>query len=549
MKTILILGASIMQIPAIREAKLMGLRVVVVDGNPKAKGLLFANQYRIVDLKDCEAVLEAARFWHKKFGLDGVFTAGTDFSYTVAYVASKLALPAIDPDVALRATNKGLMRSCFQEKGVSIPRFYVVKELLIEPEQHPLGFPVVVKPVDNMGGRGTRRCDDFETLALAVIAARAYSRTGEAIVEEYIEGEEYSIDALVEEGKITVTGFAKRHIFFPPWFIEMGHTIPAEISEEQYHRIIEEFKKGVKALGIQRGAAKGDVKFGVVKKGEEPRPYIGEIAARLSGGFMSGWSFPYASGIRLTRSAIRIALGEKSDLESPSLNLFCAERAFISIPGIVKKVLLPKKWLYNKKNFIKNIFVHTHTGDFVSFPKNNVEKLGNVLAVAESSQKAIDLAMKCVQLIQVQLELDCSATYNWLFHHQADYEIPLQFKLKPTVPLLNLFAYLPKKQRRESNSRLIIHLDEFPLDGLDWMGRDSQELYDQLVEEQRLLPISAGVPFLSRPNAIQLPTDMVLSVLIAGSHQGFCWLIEWLDAAYAKGNLKELLQEWGGANR
>lgn len=545
MKTVLILGASIMQIPAIREARKLGLRVCVVDGNPNAKGASLANQFKVVDLKDCEAVLVAARSWKEKYGLDGVFTAGTDFSYTVAYVASKLSLPSIDPEVALRATNKGLMRDCFLKHKVSIPRFYVVKNLLKTPEEHPLGFPVVVKPVDNMGGRGTRRCDDFESLSLALIFARAHSKCGEAIVEEYIEGEEYSIDAIVEKGEVTVTGFAKRHIFFPPWFIEMGHTIPAEIPAEQYEEIVKEFKKAVAALGLTNGAAKGDIKYGCIAQEKKPRPYIGEVAARLSGGFMSGWSFPYSSGVRPTVNALRLALGLDADVGAPIFHRYCAERAFISLPGVVKKIDRPKTWLYENRKSIKNVFLNVKPGDVVSFPKNNVEKAGNVLAVGESYQEASDLAMKAVRSFVIHLELDHPSTINWLFHHQADYEIPLQFHMKEDVQLLNLFEYLPKKLRRESNSRLKFYAERFPFSGLDWMGRDPQDLFDQLVKEQRLLPISAANGYDLRPNSVWIPNDLVLNVLLAGSHQGFCWLLDWLDDGFAKGNLADRLQGWG----
>ena len=54
-------------------------------------------------------------------------------------------------------------------------------------------------------------------------------------MEEYMEGPEFSIDALVYDGTMTITGFADRHIFFPPYFIEMGHTMPTRISKDKYN--------------------------------------------------------------------------------------------------------------------------------------------------------------------------------------------------------------------------------------------------------------------------------------------------------------------------
>ena len=103
-----------MQLPAIRIARGKGWHVIVADGNPEAPGREQANRFEQVDLKDLDGMYQAALFHKEKRGLDGVFTAGTDFSTTVAYVAEKLSLPGIPYEVALTASDKGRMRSCFR---------------------------------------------------------------------------------------------------------------------------------------------------------------------------------------------------------------------------------------------------------------------------------------------------------------------------------------------------------------------------------------------------------------------------------------------------
>ena len=151
--------------------------------------------------------------------------------------------------------------------------------------------------------------NDISEFIPAVEKAIANSRSGRAIFEEYMDGREFSIDSLVINGNVTITGFAERHIYYPPYFIEMGHTMSAELTENEYNLLRSEFVKAVHALGLTNGVAKADIKL--TSKGA----MIGEIAARLSGGYMSGWTFPYASGINLTRQALLIALGEKIEIE------------------------------------------------------------------------------------------------------------------------------------------------------------------------------------------------------------------------------------------
>ena len=121
--TVFILGAGVMQLPAIRTAKDLGWTVVVADANAAAPGAELADRFLNVDLKDREGLAASARGIREEFGLDGVFTAGTDFSASVAYVAGELGLPGIPLSAALRASDKLEMRAAFAAAGVPSPRF------------------------------------------------------------------------------------------------------------------------------------------------------------------------------------------------------------------------------------------------------------------------------------------------------------------------------------------------------------------------------------------------------------------------------------------
>ncbi len=356
-ESILILGGGIMQIPAIKAARKEGYRVFVADVNPEAPGIPLADGFSRIDLKDHRAIAEEAVRLRKNEKLAAVFTAGTDFSATVAYAATAAGLPGIDYTTAMTASNKILMRRAFSEAGVPSPAFYPVRsaEEAFEACQN-LDFPVVIKPVDSMGARGVvkiERIEDREAVTAAVANALAASRSSEALVEEFIDGPEFSLDALVYDGEITICGFADRHIYFPPYFIEMGHTMPSAYDSDVQAGVIEVFKRGVAALGIEQGAAKGDMKYSPSKG-----PMIGEIAARLSGGFMSGWTFPYHSGINVTLSAIRIAAGKNPGRLKPEKNLVSAERAALSIPGRIKSVEKIKD--AESVEYIKDVFIMVH---------------------------------------------------------------------------------------------------------------------------------------------------------------------------------------------
>ena len=456
---ILILGAGLMQKPAILSAKQAGFTVHVIDADEKAVAIPCADTFKKIDLKDKDGILAYAKeLKESEDGLSAVFTAGTDFSASVSYVCEALGLPAHTYQAAVNASVKTLMRQCFEDAGVPSPAFVrLSQEALNNSNPQPetieqtsrhcepqakqsilnnvltkMSFPLVVKPVDNMGARGCRMVRNEEEFMPAVEIAVKCSRTGYAIVEEYMDGPEFSIDALVYNGTFTVTGFAIRHIKYPPYFIEVGHTMPAELDKKTHDELISVFALGAKALGLTCGAAKADIKY--TKKG----PMIGEIAGRLSGGYMSGWTYPYASDLNLTKEGILIAAGlEPEELikrrkpvdYSPSelcksaqkpYELFeipclrtSAERAWMSIPGKVK-------YIENIKDYSdRAVFdvlprATVSIGSEVDFPRNNVEKCGNIIAVSHSREAAIAAAQDAVSDVFITLEPNNPKTEKFL---------------------------------------------------------------------------------------------------------------------------------------
>ncbi|MDR0402674.1 MAG: ATP-grasp domain-containing protein [Treponema sp.] len=395
MDRILILGAGIMQGPAIRCARDMGLETIVVDGDPNAPMASLADRFEPVDLKDSGKIEALARSLMENGGLGGVMTAGTDFSASVAWAAEKLGLPGIPYEAALDASDKERMRRRFREAALPSPDYIVLTGPPGENFALPFDFPAVIKPVDNMGGRGCRRVDNYGEFRDAAADALRFSRSGRAIVEEYMDGPEFSVDAVVFQGEVTICGLADRHIFFPPCFIEMGHTMPSEFPQKEQDALIGVFIEGIRALGITNGAAKGDIKL------TPSGPMIGEIAARLSGGYMSGWTYPYASGVEPVRGAINAALGRRPRGLAPLRNWTSAERAFISIPGKVAEITGVEE--ARSLPHIRDVFVRAVPGGRISFPENNVSKAGNVISAAPDRESAVTAAGQAARRILIRL--------------------------------------------------------------------------------------------------------------------------------------------------
>ena len=473
---IIILGAGVMQGPAIKIAKELGFFTVVVDGSCNAPCISMADHFEHIDLKDKEGIEAFARSLQNSGGLGGIMTAGTDFSATVSWVAERLGLPGIPYEAALNASDKTRMRSCFKKAGVPSPDFAALtKENCGKLPWLP--FPLVVKPVDNMGGRGCRLVNGADEFRDAAEDALRFSRSGRAIAETFMDGPEFSVDAIVYHGEIIICGLADRHIFFQPYFIEMGHTMPADVTSVQQESLLETFCAGVRALGLAGpecvGAAKGDIKLSS-KKGA----MIGEIAARLSGGYMSGWTYPYSSGVEPIRAAILAAMGRKPDGLEPLKNWCSAERAFISIPGTVKAI----SGTASARGLpcVQDLFLRAAIGDKVDFPRNNVSKCGNIISASPDRAGAIEAAEAAARSILIRLETSDSETSDFLA--KSDTFPPDAYQLTP--PLKAELSALPETEACSIGVSVpVLSFPAFTESGLkDYVGRTVKESLKAICE-------------------------------------------------------------------
>jgi biotin carboxylase len=499
----------------------------VVDGDPAASEAARANRFECIDLKDKEGIEALGRSLKSDGGLHGVMTAGTDFSATVAWVAEKLELPGIPYQAALNASDKDRMRRCFAAAGVPSPQFTTfTAETCGGATELPFDFPAVVKPVDNMGGRGCRRVNSPEELAAALPDALRFSRSGNAIVEEFMEGPEFSVDAIVNREEIKVCGYADRHIFFPPYFIEMGHTMPSALNRAGTQALLEAFFAGVRSLGLTAGygAAKGDLKL--TSRG----PMIGEIAARLSGGYMSGWTYPYASGVEVTRGAILAALGRRWS-PGPDRNWTSAERAFISIPGTVLSIHGLDQARTTKH--VKNLFLRIADGSPVRFPENNVGKSGNINSAAPSREAAVEAAESAARSVWIRLAAPDAETDAFLAPSSPAAPFPPgAYTLNPELrSRLDALPDPPFPASPDPTHLAILPFPDFTESPLrDYAGRTPQESLDAI----RIIT-ALPLPILEKGQSDMILGRRFWEALVRGGYQGAVYLIDTMLKNYAKG--------------
>jgi isopentenyl diphosphate isomerase/L-lactate dehydrogenase-like FMN-dependent dehydrogenase/biotin carboxylase len=396
-KTILIIGGGLLQCPIIETARSMKLKTVVADMNLEAPGFEFAHSKITMSTKDIEGMVREAKKFAETEPIHAVITAGTDASMTVAAVANALNLPGIRFKDAEAASNKIKMRKRLKEFNVPIPEFAAIWNIQDARDALEfLKFPLVMKPADNMGARGVIKVSNREELHAAFKHAKKYSPTGEMILEEYMEGPEVSVDAITWNGNFHITGLADRIIEREPYFIEVGHTMPSSLPQEVQKEIERIMFMGMKALGITIGAGKGDIK--VTPTGVK----VGEIAARLSGGFMSAYTYPLSCGVNLNRAAILIALGEEPDDLTEKWKKVSIERSILASPG--KLVSISGVEEARAFEGVSEVFIQNKVGDIISDPTNNIEKSGHFIITTPSLKECEEIFEKIKNVVRFETD-------------------------------------------------------------------------------------------------------------------------------------------------
>ena len=305
-KKIVIIGANSFQNPLILKAKAMGYETHVFAWKDGSIGERTADYFYPVSIIERETILEQCR----EIQPDAVASIGSDLAMlTVNYVAEKLGLPGNSMECTEISTNKYAMRKAFQKAGVPVPGFREADQTTKPEALTDLKLPVIVKPTDRSGSRGITKVTEWGQLADALQASVENSFEKKAIIEEYLNGPEYSCECISFRGTHHFLAVTKKYTTGEPHFIETGHLEPAPLSEEQREAIKKAVFAGLDALKVENGASHTEFKL----EGNEVR--IIEIGARMGGDCIGSDLVELSTGYDFVRMVIEVASGRRPTLE------------------------------------------------------------------------------------------------------------------------------------------------------------------------------------------------------------------------------------------
>ena len=378
MKKVLIIGAGFLQNFVIKKAKELGYYTIAIDGNPNAVGFRNADEYKAINIVDEAACLEYA----KQMNIDGVLTAATDYGVlSASFVADSLDLPGIKYSSAKRIKNKYEVRKCLFESGADDTglSFEILSESDINNVINKVKFPVMVKPCDGSGSRGASRVDTLDALKNACEFAMSNSLTNKATIEPFINGEEYGAESFVLNGEVYVLGVMKKLMTKPPYYAELGHSIPCLLPTELENKVKNCVKKAIKALDINFGSVNMDML--ITASGDV---HIVDVGARMGGNLIGSHIIPIGTGVQYIENMIRAAVGDKVDFTPKSDPVPVSTRLLALTPGKVKA--LPDFKVLEDNNVI--IEHHLSVGDTINEYHTNLDGCGYVVCTGDNISDA-----------------------------------------------------------------------------------------------------------------------------------------------------------------
>jgi len=347
-KKLAIIGASYLQRPLVAKAKEMGLETHVFAWEKGNVVSDIATKFYPISITEKDEILKIC----KKLKIDGIVSIASDLAITtVNYIAVKLNLIGNPLDVNYRLTDKFEMRRCLLKNGIKCPKF----ELYNKPEfknDNNLKFPVIIKPTDRSGSRGVTKVDNPEDVNDAIKYALNQSINKRVIVEEFIKGNEYSVETLSFKGMHQNLVITEKETTGPPNFVEASHHQPADIDKVTKHKIFEIVEDALNALNLVNGASHTEILI-------SNDVFIVEIGGRMGGDFIGSNLVLLSTGYDFVKETIKVALGIKPTEFSNNLKKYA---------GIY--YYTPKTtWVYD---IIKNEGKKVVESKFLSEPKHRI---------------------------------------------------------------------------------------------------------------------------------------------------------------------------------
>ena len=403
MKYFIVIGGGVEQAPMYKELIKKNINPICVDFNSNCYCKKYAKIFINESTRDPKKIIIALKKLKKIY--IGVSTLGTDTPYTVSKVAKYFKLNAISITSSLNASLKHRMKNCFKNKKINTPAYFISNNLSdTEKFIKRIGYPLIIKPIDGRGSEGVFLVSEKDELKKLYNLSKKNSLYRQVLLEKFLFGKQYSSEGFFENERFYLSGVALRYYDnlkkTMPNIIEAGGFMPAKLSEKKMNEIERIMERAGKSLGISKGPFKADLVF------FNNQFYVIEVAARLSGNYLSSHYIRWIHRINLVNINLNFAMNKKNNIDSllrKKTNKYISIRYFFPAQGVLKKVKFPS----NLKNKYQTFFdkkVLLKKGTVIPKYITHRDRIGLIRCIGKSSKKVYNESLKIVKTIKFEYD-------------------------------------------------------------------------------------------------------------------------------------------------
>jgi carbamoyl-phosphate synthase large subunit len=388
----MIFGGGENQLTLIEAAKNLGVRSVVIDPDDHAPGKYIADYFELVEPADYERTKAIA----VKHQVNGIVTSQMENPLAImAELARECGYIFPSPQVILQCRNKYMMKQVFLENCIRCAKGMLIRSgVKIKPDLlNEFTFPVIIKPVDAHSSRGVFKVNDFAELIKYEKITRSFSGDHSLLIEEFIDGKEYSVESLTSNGKTFIIQITEKIITPYPYTVEIGHIQPAELTIKEKIEVEQLVIKAIIALGINNSASHTELK--ITANG----PVIIEIGARLGGDFIASYLTYASTGINMDEGAVNIALGDEPAISQKTHKYSCIKYLELPVGKVVKSLSNYKELVMSPE--VVYALIYLKEGQIIYPITDSAKRAGFVIVRGESRSEVINIAsQKILQLAE-----------------------------------------------------------------------------------------------------------------------------------------------------
>jgi len=301
---IAIIGASYLQLPLVLKAHDMGFKTICFAWNDGAVCKDYCDKFYTISILNHDEILKTCEIE----SVSAITSIASDLAVpTVNFIADKLGLVGNPIESSQVSTNKFLQRQILSKHEIKVPVFENSNKINIESIETRFRFPIVIKPVDRSGSRGVVVVKGPENVSKMIDYSRKESLCGEVIIEEFIKGEEISVESISWEGNHTILAFTDKVTTGYPHFVELEHHQPSKFWKSSIHdKIISIVNYSLNTLGIKYGASHTEL---IIT--DEDEVYLTEVGARMGGDFIGSHLVLLSTGFDFVKAVVEISLNQK----------------------------------------------------------------------------------------------------------------------------------------------------------------------------------------------------------------------------------------------